>query len=116
MSEIDLLERLTEHKTLGAAPREELAWLAAHGTLRNLGAGEILSMKGVPVDGLHVLLKGHVTHVVDRGSGPVKVIEWRGGDVTGVLPYSRLVTPPGDSIALEPTEILSLHRSLLRDL
>jgi len=116
MTEINLLERLAEHKTLGEAPREELAWLAAHGILRNLSVGEFLSTKGVPVEGLHVLLSGHVTHCVDRGAGPVKVLEWRGGDVTGVLPYSRLVTPPGNSIAQEPTEILSLHRSLLREL
>ncbi len=116
MTEIDLLERLAEHKTLGAAPREELAWLAAHGTRRTLSSGEFLSTKGVPVEGLYVLLSGHVTHCVDRGAGPVKVTEWRGGDVTGVLPYSRLVTPPGNSIAQEPTEILSLHRSLFREL
>lgn len=116
VTEIDLLERLAEHKTLGAAPREELSWLAAHGTLRTLSVGEVLSAKGAQVEGLHVLLSGHVTHCVDRGAGPVKVIEWRGGDVTGVLPYSRLVTPPGNSIAQERTEILSLHRSLLREL
>lgn len=116
MTEIDLLERLAEHKTLGAAPREELTWLAAHGRLRALRVGEFLSTKGVPVEGLHVLLSGHVTHSVDRGSGPVKVMEWRGGDVTGVLPYSRLVTPPGNSIVQEPTEILSLDRSLLPEL
>jgi len=116
MTEIDLLGRLAEHTTLGAAPREELAWLATHGTLRTLSVGEFLSTKGVPVEGLHVLLSGHVTHCVDRGSGPEKVIEWRGGDVTGVLPYSRLVTPPGNSVAQEPTEILCLHRSLFREL
>lgn len=116
MTEIDLLERLAKHKTLGAAPPEELAWLAAHGTRRTLSVGEFLSSKGVPVEGLYVLLSGHVTHCMDRGAGPVKVIEWRGGDVTGVLPYSRLVTAPGDSIAQEPTEILSLHRSLIRQL
>jgi len=116
MTEMDLLERLVEHKTLGAAPRAELVWLAAHGKLRTLSVGEFLSTKGVPVDGLHVLLSGHVIHCVDRGAGPVKVIEWRGGDVTGVLPYSRLTTPPGDSVAQEPTEILCLDRGLLREL
>jgi signal transduction histidine kinase len=116
MTEIELLERLAEHKTLGTAPREELAWLATHGTVRTLSVGEFLSTKEVDVEGLYILLSGRVTHFVDRGAGPVKVIEWRGGDVTGVLPYSRLVKPPGNSIAEEPTEILSLHRSLLRDL
>ena len=42
MTEIDLLERLVEHKTLGAAPREELAWLARHGKLRTLSVGAFL--------------------------------------------------------------------------
>jgi signal transduction histidine kinase len=32
------------------------------------------------------------------------------------LPYSRLVTPPGDAVAQEPTEILALDRGQLREL
>ena len=113
---LDLIDRLAEHKTLGTAPREELAWLAAHGKLRHLGAGEVLSHKGAPVDGLYVVLSGHVSLSVDRGSGPQKMIEWRAGEVTGVLPYSRLTSPPGDAIAEEPTEILSLPRDELQAL
>ena len=116
MTVSDLIDRLAEHKTLGKAPREELAWLAAHGSLRRLSAGELLSHKGVPVEGLFVVLSGHVTLSVDRGSGPQKMIEWRTGDVSGVLPYSRLVNPPGNAIAQEPTEILSLGREHLRAL
>ena len=61
MSTTDLVDLLAKHRTLGAAPREELAWLAAHGSLRRLGAGEVLSHKGVPVDGLYVLLSGRCT-------------------------------------------------------
>ncbi len=116
MTASDLTDRLVQHKTLGTAPREELAWLAAHGSLRMLGAGEALSHKGVPVEGLYVVLSGHVTLSVDRGAGPQKMIEWRTGDVSGVLPYSRLVSPPGDAIAQEPTEILSLDRKDIRAL
>jgi signal transduction histidine kinase len=116
MTASDLIDRLVEHKTLGTAPREELAWLAAHGSLRRLGAGEVLSHKGVPVEGLYVVLSGHVTLSVDRGAGPQKMIEWWTGDVSGVLPYSRLVNPPGDAIAQEPTEILALDREQIRAL
>src|ERR1700687_1062799 len=104
MTANDLIDRLTEHKTLGAAPREEMAWLAAHGSLRTLGAGEVLSHRGVPVEGLYVILSGHVSLSADRGAGLQKIIEWRAGDVSGILPYSRLVNPPGDAIAQEPTE------------
>ncbi|HEY1804568.1 MAG TPA: ATP-binding protein [Terracidiphilus sp.] len=113
---MDLIDRLAEHKTLGSAPREELAWLAAHGTLRHLAAGEVLSHKGTPVDGLYVVLSGHVSLSVDRGSGPQKMIEWRTGEVSGLLPYSRLATPPGDAIAEEPTEVLALPRNQLQSL
>ncbi len=111
-----LLDRLAEHKTLGSAPREELAWLAAHSAFRKLVAGDVLSHKGLPVDGLFVVLSGHVTLSVDRGCGPQKMIEWRTGDVSGALPYSRMVNPPGDAIAQEPTEILALDRQQFRAL
>lgn len=42
--------------------------------------------------------------------GSRKVMEWQEGDVTGILPYSRLAGSPGDVIAEEPTEVLALHR------
>jgi signal transduction histidine kinase len=50
---------------------------------------------------------------IDRGAGPTKFLEWHAGDVTGVLPYSRLVAPPGDVIVLEPVEILAIPRDQL---
>ena len=116
MTASDLIDRLAEHRTLGSAPRAELAWLAAHGSIRSLDAGEVLSHKGMQVEGLYVLLSGHVSLSVDRGSGPQKMIEWRTGDVSGMLPYSRMVNPPGDAIAQESTEILALGREHLRAL
>jgi signal transduction histidine kinase len=107
----DLVDRLAGHKTVGAAPREELMWLASHGSLRQLNEGEVLSAKGAPVAGLFVVLTGHIAVFVDRGAGRHKVIEWRAGDVAGMLPYSRLVSPPADSVAQEPTEILAVPRA-----
>src|SRR5215472_17057945 len=114
MKETDLVDRLAEHKTLGAAPREELAWLASHGSLRQLSAGEVLTAKGARVEGLFVVLAGRIAIFVDRGAGPQKIMEWRGGDVTGLLPYSRMVSPPGDTVAQEPTEVLAVPRDCLR--
>jgi CRP-like cAMP-binding protein len=109
----DLVDRLAEHKTLGAAPREELTWLVSHGSLRTLKEGQLLTAKGAPVEGLFVVLTGHVAIFVDHGAGRHKVMEWRAGDVTGVLPYSRIVSPPGDTVAQEPTEILDVPRGEL---
>jgi signal transduction histidine kinase len=44
------------------------------------------------------------------------MMEWREGDVTGFLPYSRLKNPPGDSIAQEPSDILAVHKECLGDM
>jgi signal transduction histidine kinase len=109
----DLVDRLAEHQTLGAAPREELAWLAAHGVLRHLEAGDLMTAAGAPVSGLFILLTGYVAIFIDRGAGRHKVMDWRAGAVTGVLPYSRLLNSPGDSVAQEPTDILVIERGHL---
>jgi signal transduction histidine kinase len=112
----DLVDRLAQHKTLGCAPRAELEWLAAHGTLRTLQTGEFLSFKGAQVENLYVILSGRLALFVDRGAGLNKVMEWRAGDVAGLLPFSRLSTAPGNSSALEPLEILAIPRPHLRAL
>lgn len=114
MTITDLVNRLAEHKTLGAAPREELEWLASKGSLRQLDTGDVLSSKGAKVEGLFILLSGRIAIFVDRGAGQQKMMEWRAGDVLGLLPYSRMVSPPGDTIAQEPTEIFAVHRDHLR--
>jgi signal transduction histidine kinase len=71
---------------------------------------------GTPVEDLFILLSGRVAIFVERGGALHKTLEWRGGDVTGLLPYSRLVNPPGNSVILEPTEVLALHRDHLREM
>ena len=68
MTATDLIDRLVAHKTLGAAPRGELAWLASHGSLRELDAGDVLSAKGSRVEGLFVVLSGRIAIHVDRGA------------------------------------------------
>ena len=107
---MDLVERLAGHKTLGAAPRGELEWLAAHGSIRQLDEGEVLTAKGAPVKGLFIVLSGRIAIYIDRGSGRHKLTEWRAGDVTGMLPYSRLTTPPADTVAQERSEVFEVPR------
>ena len=72
-----LLERLSEHRTLGAAPQPQIEWVANRGRLRSLAAGQILTSKKGPVEGLHVVLSGHLAIYVDGGSGRRKIMEWR---------------------------------------
>jgi signal transduction histidine kinase len=116
MTTTDLVDRLAQHKTLSVAPRQELAWLAAHGSVRTLNTGDILTRKGKQVSSLFVMLSGRIAIFADRGTGLKKIAESQAGDVTGMLPYSRLTSPPADSVAQEPTEILDVPREYLPDI
>jgi len=106
----NLVDRLADHALLRAVPREQIEWVAAHGRLHRLDAGEVLYPHGGEVEGLHVVLSGHLAIHIDRGAGRRKAMEWRGGEVSGALPYSRLVGTPGEVVAEEPTELVTVHR------
>jgi signal transduction histidine kinase len=111
VSEIDeIVERLAAHKLVGGAPREELRWLAAHSEPRRIEVGNPVFVEGTEMPGLFLLLAGRVSVSVDRGGALKKVMEWRGGEVTGTLPYSRAVKPPGPTLVEETTEALVLPR------
>lgn len=112
----DLIDRLAAHRTLGVAPREELEWLVSHGALRDLETGGVLTPKDSRVESLFVVLTGRIAIFVDRGAGRHKMMEWRDGDVTGVLPYSRILNPPGDTVAQEPSTVLAIHRDHLPEM
>jgi signal transduction histidine kinase len=103
-----LVDRLAAHRTLARVPPGQLEWLALNGDLVTLQPGDVLTPGGGPVKGLYVVLSGHLSIRVDRGAGPRIVMEWHGGDITGILPYSRIKGPPADVVAEEPSEILSV--------
>ena len=108
-----LLDRLAAHRTLASVPRDQLAWLASAGVECTLEPGDILTSSTGPVRGLYVVFDGHLSIRVDRGAGPSIVMEWHGGDVTGMLPYSRIKSPPGSVVAEERTHLLELDTAEL---
>ena len=105
-----IIPRLQAHAVIGSAPLPELEWIAAHGYLRRFTAGEYAVRKGQErgINGLFVILTGHLALYVDRGpggGGRRKLAEWRGGEVSGVLPYSRVTVSMGDGVVEADTEI-----------
>jgi signal transduction histidine kinase len=109
MSRTELVERLVAFPELAVLPREELEWMVAHGELVAFGVGDAPLRKGDPLDRMFIVLSGHIAVHRDRGSGPRWVMEWRAGDVTGALPYSRASVSAVDIVLDEETEVLALH-------
>ena len=111
MPDSALSDRLAQHRTLGTAPREELAWLAAHGYVRRAERGEVFTRNDEFNDKMVVVLSGRIAIHVDRGLGPRKVMEWGSGDVSGFLPYSRMGKLIGDAVTDEPGDMFLIPRS-----
>jgi signal transduction histidine kinase len=116
---VALVERLATHHTLGSAPRAELEWLAQRGALLQFERGEVIIRKNelpTTLNALWIVLSGHLVIYVDRGAGPKKAMEWRSGDVSGMLPYSRATRSYGEGVAVERTEIFAVHRDHFPDM
>jgi signal transduction histidine kinase len=115
---MDVVARLLEHRTLGGAPRAELEWLAAHGESQHVDRGNLNPVAGEPhplvrtgLESLMILFAGCVVMYGDHGAGRHKLMEWRSGDVTGYLPYSRMSGPAaGELVAAEPIDLLAVNR------
>jgi len=73
VTEASIVERLLAHRLLKSAPREQLEWLAAHGTLERFEPGDTVSKKLEPIPALYVVLSGLLSIHVDHGAGPRRV-------------------------------------------
>jgi signal transduction histidine kinase len=88
---------------------EEYEWLASHGVERCIGSGATLFHEGDPADSMFILLKGEVHVRRERGS-PSALFIGRSGQISGLLPFSRMKTYGGHGYTVVPTWGLEYHR------
>jgi signal transduction histidine kinase len=70
-------------------PGDQLDWFISQSQEMTLKAGEVYSRQGAPADAMFVILEGQVQWRGERG-GETFVFNVEAGDVTGVLPFSRM--------------------------
>jgi signal transduction histidine kinase len=89
---------------------DQLAWLAGNFEEIPFAAGEIFARPGDPADSLVVILEGEVQF--QRSDIPdAPVFRSGAGEVTGLLPYSRLTSYKGIGRALVATRLARLNKS-----
>jgi signal transduction histidine kinase len=83
---LDLLRRVPVFEEL---PDEQLTWFLSQSKELRLKAGDIYSRQGDTADAMFVILDGHLQ---GRGeiNGETLIFELEPGDVTGLLPFSRM--------------------------
>jgi signal transduction histidine kinase len=100
------VEELREISVFSDLPEEGLAWLASQMGVVDMTAGELAVRAGEPADYLIVMLKGEIH--VERKDGAMYVA--RAGQVTGMLPFSRLVVFPYTTRAVVDTRVAGLRK------
>jgi signal transduction histidine kinase len=106
------LEKITPLQGLSAPERE---WLAQHGQEIRIPAGEVLFEEGAPAEELMLILKGEL-HVRRIRSGPMALFVGRSGQMTGLLPFSRMTSYGGQGFAAQQVWALIYHKSMFPEM
>ncbi|MGB6194393.1 MAG: ATP-binding protein [Terracidiphilus sp.] len=100
---------------LHGLPLEDRLWLARHGEEVVAEAGSVLFEDGAPADRMMLILKGEI-HVRRQHSGPVALFIGRTGQMTGLLPFSRMKSYGGQGFAVSHVWALLIHKSLFPEM
>jgi signal transduction histidine kinase len=90
---------------------DEYYWLATHGTERIGEEGALIFREGEPAINLNFILRGEI-HVRRRNSGPLALFIGRAGQMTGLLPFSRMKAYGGDGYTIGPVWVLDIPKNL----
>ena len=103
--------RLSGLKIFAGLSAEELAWFCEHGTKVELDTGERMFERGQPADFMFVVVNGAIEGNEEIGGQWLVVATTGRGQVTGMLPFSRMTHYPRYTVAIEPSQVLRFEKS-----
>ena len=96
---------------LEGLPDGQLAWFCDHGDKIELGTGDRMVERGQPADFMVIVVTGAVQGYEEIGGEWLNVATTRRGEVTGMLPFSRMTHYPRHIVATEPSEVLRIKKT-----
>src|SRR5438094_4013861 len=96
-------------------PEDQIDWFLSHAEALHVKAGNTYFRQGDPADAMFVILEGQIQARGELG-GETVVLSTKPGDVTGVLPFSRMKQFPLEARATTDTKILRFPASVFPDL
>jgi signal transduction histidine kinase len=101
------LEKVIQLQGLSTEERE---WFALRGQEIRAKAGEVIFEEGAPAEYLILILKGEI-HVRRTRSGSMALFIGRSGQMTGLLPFSRMAVSGGQGYAAQDVWAILYHKS-----
>ncbi|MGB6690781.1 MAG: ATP-binding protein [Terracidiphilus sp.] len=111
----EIAEALDRIGPLHGLPFEDRLWLARNGQEFVAETGDVLFDEGTPADRMILILKGEI-HVRRQQGGPMALFIGRAGQMTGVLPFSRMKVSGGQGFAVSPAWGLLIPKTLFPEM
>lgn len=105
-----LLDILSTFPLFRGIDADALQWLIDKSDYRLLEKGDIFFKKGTAIDHMFIMIEGEIVVRIPRGKSMKEFGVSKPGDVTGVLPFSRMKEAGGEGSALTDVYLLQLHR------
>ena len=115
-SDIPLIQALRGVPVFADLSAADLAWIAERCEDTWLAAGEANTAEGEPADTMIVILAGEVQARREKGQADGRTFVARAGDVTGMLPFSRMTHWGMTGRAVVPTRIARFPAALFPQL
>ncbi|MBI2680440.1 MAG: cyclic nucleotide-binding domain-containing protein, partial [Candidatus Solibacter usitatus] len=109
---MSMLEDLRKIEIFKDQPEEQLAWLAQQGTEIRLETGESLFEMGAPADRMFVFFEGELELRRDGYS----MVYIGAGEVSGLLPFSRMTHFFATSYAVSPTRLAAFSSQIFPEM
>jgi signal transduction histidine kinase len=100
---------------LHGLPLDDRLWLARRGQEVIAAAGDVLFEEDAPAEHMILILRGEI-HVRRQRGGPMALFIGRTGQMTGVLPFSRMKGYGGQGFAISAVWALLIHKALFPEM
>ncbi|MEM6298830.1 MAG: ATP-binding protein [Bacteroidota bacterium] len=116
MNATQIVDFLQTTEVLKNVPRHQLEWFEQKGKCQMIRKGEFAFQKDDPIVHLVIILNGNLRLFIEQNGSQRLFGNLKTGDITGVLPFSRLEKAQGFADALEDTKIFRFPKECLPDM
>ncbi|WP_420455882.1 sensor histidine kinase [Rubrivirga sp.] len=91
-------------------PEDDLAWLASVADEQRISTGAVPFQRGDPADTMFAVIEGGFQIFTIQGETRTLFGTIRAGEISGLLPFSRMETFAGEGVAISDGRIARVHR------
>src|SRR5437764_1453323 len=106
-----LVEQLRKIAVFSDLPQDDLLWFVSKCQELRLAAGDIVMREGDKPEFMFIMLEGEIRARAEHGPADGPVFTMSGGEVSGMLPFSRLKVISVTGRAVVPSHYLVFHVS-----